>query len=324
MKDSNYAIGVDIGGTNVRCAAVSIGGEVIEVLKFKTWDYLMAGDFVERLADDIGLLINRYDICDGKKVNVGIGAPNGNFHRSTIEFAPNLPFKGVFELGKMLTRSLSSRHIEADIVLTNDANAAAMGEKIYGNAKEVSDFMMITLGTGVGSGIFADNKLLYGFSGFAGELGHTIIVPNGRLCNCGRRGCLETYCSAKGIARTAMELLDSRYGDFSLLDRKNGKDIGAEEINKAAEEGDSLALKCFDITAKHLALGLSNAVALTSPEKIFIAGGLSKAGEKLYRPLRTYFNDFLYPVFRKSVSIEQSGLPENHAAILGAASLTAI
>lgn len=324
MKDSNYAIGVDIGGTNVRCAAVSIDGEVIEVLKFKTWDYLMAEVFVERLADDIGLLINRYDICDGKKVNVGIGAPNGNFHRSTIEFAPNLPFKGVFELGKMLTRSLSSRHIEADIVLTNDANAAAMGEKIYGNAKEVSDFMMITLGTGVGSGIFADNKLLYGFSGFAGELGHTIIVPNGRLCNCGRRGCLETYCSAKGIARTAMELLDSRYSDFSLLDRKNGKDIEAEEINKAAEEGDSLALKCFDITAKHLALGLSNAVALTSPEKIFIAGGLSKAGEKLFRPLRTYFNDFLYPVFRKSVSIEQSGLPENHAAILGAASLTAI
>lgn len=324
MKNSKYAIGVDIGGTNVRCAAVSIDGEVIEVLKFKTWDYLMAEAFVERLADDIGLLINRYDICDGKKVNVGIGAPNGNFHRSTIEFAPNFPFKGVFELGKMLTRSLSSRHIEADIVLTNDANAAAMGEKIYGNAKEVSDFMMITLGTGVGSGIFVDNKLLYGFSGFAGELGHTIIVPNGRLCNCGRRGCLETYCSAKGIARTAMELLDSKYGDFSLLDRKNGKGIGAEEISKAAEEGDSLALKCFDITAKHLALGLSNAVALTSPEKIFIAGGLSKAGEKLFQPLRTYFNDFLYPVFRKNVSIEQSGLPENHAAILGAASLTAI
>lgn len=323
MKNSKYTLGVDIGGTNVRCGAVSSDGKVVEVLKFKTWDYIVAENFVERLADDIVSLIRKYDIGDGKRVSVGIGAPNGNYYRSTIEFAPNLPFKGVFELGKMLTKSLSSRFMEADIVLTNDANAAAMGEKIYGKAKEISDFMMITLGTGVGSGVFVDNKLLYGFSGFAGELGHTIIVPNGRLCGCGRRGCLETYCSAKGIARTAAELLDSKYYDFSLLDIETGEPTGAEEINKAAEKGDELALKCFDITAKHLALGLSNAVALTSPEKIFIAGGLSNAGKKLFNPLRAYFNEFLYPVFRKTVSIEQSGLPENRAAILGAASLTA-
>ena len=323
MNNTGCVIGVDMGGTNVRCGAVSAQGEVIEVLSFKTRDFPSEEGFVERLADDIETLVRKHGFGNGSKANIGIGTPNGNYRRASVEFAPNLPFKGVFEIGKMLRQSLSCRMITADIALTNDANAAATGEKIYGKAKELDDFIMITLGTGVGSGIFANGKLLYGSSGFAGEIGHTIIVPQGRLCLCGRRGCLETYCSARGIVRTAEELLESEHAP-SLLDALKGKTFEATEIDKAAEKGDALATECFKLTARHLALGLANAAAITSPKKIFITGGLSRAGEKFFNPLRAYFNDFLYPVFRNGIGIEPSGLGDGHAAILGAASLTTL
>ncbi len=320
METMKYAIGIDLGGTSTRTGLVSQDGKVIETLRFKTWDFEKEEDFVEKLFQDIVTLREKYDFRP-QLLKIGIGAPNGNFYSCSVEIAPNLPFKGIFPLGERLEQRLALEGINAKVFLTNDANAAAMGEKIYGNAKSVSEFLMITLGTGVGNGVFVDNKLVEGEWGFAGEAGHTIVQPEGRACGCGRCGCLETYCSATGIVRTAKELLDKDTAD-SLLRAIKREELTAKEISDAADKGDKTALQCFDITAKYLAMGLANAALITSPEKIFISGGLSKAGDKLFVPLKKYFEQFLYPVFRNRISIEPSALSDNEVAILGAASLT--
>lgn len=315
----NYTIGIDLGGTNTRIGLVEESGKIIEVIKFKTYDHKELNDFVETLAEAIVSIAQKYNLPK-ECIKAGIGAPNGNYYNGTIEQAPNLPFKGIVPLVNLLKESLKTKSYSAKVVLTNDANAAAMGEKIYGKAKNVRDFVMITLGTGVGSGIFVDNKLVYGKSGFAGEAGHAIVQPEGRACGCGRHGCLETYCSATGIVRTAKELLKNE-STPSLLRAINQDMITAKDISEAADKNDPLALRCFDITARYLALGLANVAVITSPEVIFISGGLSKAGEKLFKPLREYFEQFLYPVFRNTISIEPSALEDNEVAILGAASL---
>ena len=315
----NYTIGIDLGGTNTRIGLVAEDGKVIEVLKFKTYEHKELNDFVETLSDNIVLIVQKHNLPK-ESIKVGIGAPNGNYYAGTIEQAPNLPFKGIVHLVDLLKESLKKKSYSAEVVLTNDANAAAMGEKIYGKAKNVRDFVMITLGTGVGSGIFVDNKLVYGKSGFAGEAGHAIVQPEGRACGCGRHGCLETYCSATGIVRTAKELLHNESTPSCLRTIKEDM-ITAKDISDAADKNDTLALKCFDITARYLALGLANVAVITSPEKIFISGGLSKAGEKLFKPLKEYFEQFLYPVFRNTISIETSALEDNEVAILGASSL---
>lgn len=315
----NYTIGIDLGGTNTRIGLVEESGKIIEVIKFKTYDHKELNDFVETLAEAIVSIAQKYNLPK-ECIKAGIGAPNGNYYNGTIEQAPNLPFKGIVPLVNLLKESLKTKSYTAEVVLTNDANAAAMGEKIYGKAKNVRDFVMITLGTGVGSGIFVDNKLVYGKSGFAGEAGHAIVQPEGRACGCGRHGCLETYCSATGIVRTAKELLKNE-STPSLLRAINQDMITAKDISEAADKHDALALRCFDITARYLALGLANVAVITSPEAIFISGGLSKAGEKLFKPLREYFEQFLYPVFRNTISIEPSALEDNEVAILGAASL---
>lgn len=315
----NYTIGIDLGGTNTRIGLVEESGKIVEVIKFKTYDHKELNDFVETLSEAIVSIAQKYNLPK-ECIKAGIGAPNGNYYNGTIEQAPNLPFKGIVPLVNLLKESLKTKSYTAEVVLTNDANAAAMGEKIYGKAKNVRDFVMITLGTGVGSGIFVDNKLVYGKSGFAGEAGHAIVQPEGRACGCGRHGCLETYCSATGIVRTAKELLKNE-STPSLLRAINQDMITAKDISEAADKNDPLALRCFDITARYLALGLANVAVITSPEAIFISGGLSKAGEKLFKPLREYFEQFLYPVFRNTISIEPSALEDNEVAILGAASL---
>ncbi|MDY4862540.1 MAG: ROK family protein [Candidatus Onthomorpha sp.] len=315
----NYTIGIDLGGTNTRIGLVEEDGKIVEVIKFKTYDHKKLNDFVETLSEAIVSIAQKYNLPK-ECIKAGIGAPNGNYYNGTIEQAPNLPFKGIVPLVDLLKESLKTKSYSAKVVLTNDANAAAMGEKIYGKAKNVRDFVMITLGTGVGSGIFVDNKLVYGKSGFAGEAGHAIVQPEGRACGCGRHGCLETYCSATGIVRTAKELLKNE-STPSLLRAINQDMITAKDISEAADKNDAMALECFDITARYLALGLANVAVITSPEAIFISGGLSKAGEKLFKPLREYFEQFLYPVFRNTISIEPSALEDNEVAILGAASL---
>lgn len=315
----NYTIGIDLGGTNTRIGLVEVSGKIVEVIKFKTYDHKELNDFVETLSEAIVSIAQKYNLPK-ECIKAGIGAPNGNYYNGTIEQAPNLPFKGIVPLVNLLKESLKTKSYTAKVVLTNDANAAAMGEKIYGKAKNVRDFVMITLGTGVGSGIFVDNKLVYGKSGFAGEAGHAIVQPEGRACGCGRHGCLETYCSATGIVRTAKELLKNE-STPSLLRAINQDMITAKDISEAADKHDALALRCFDITARYLALGLANVAVITSPEAIFISGGLSKAGEKLFKPLREYLEQFLYPVFRNTISIEPSALEDNEVAILGAASL---
>ncbi len=321
MNAMKHIIGIDLGGTNTRIGLVDSNGTIVETIRFNTTDYKEIELFVETLCNGIINLVEKHGLPKDK-IRVGIGAPNGNYYNGSIELAPNLPFKGIIPIKAMIKENLKSKTYSAEVEITNDANASAMGEKIYGNAKDVKDFIMITLGTGVGSGVFVDNKLVYGESGFAGEAGHAIVQPEGRLCGCGRKGCLETYCSATGIVRTAKELLQTKSED-SVLRQIKIDDITAKDISDAADQGDELALQCFDMTAKYLAIGLANAAVLTSPEKIFISGGLSNAGEKLFEPLKEYFEQYLYPVFRNRISIEPSGLSDNEVAILGAASLVA-
>ena len=247
---------------------------------------------------------------------IGIGAPNGNFYNGTIEFAPNLPWKGIIPVVALMKKHFP----DADTVLTNDANAAAWGERIYGAARGENDFIMITLGTGVGSGIVTNGALVYGHDGFAGEIGHTIVYPNGRQCGCGRKGCLETYTSASGIVKTAVELLESA-AEKSLLSNIPKEKITSKEIAEAALKGNKLAIEVFDKTAWYLALKLADAVAHTSPSSIYIFGGVAKAGNLLMLPLKTYFEEFLLQIFKNKVALKWSALPDNDAAILGAASL---
>lgn len=318
-----YCIGTDIGGTHTVLGLIDEKGQVKQTRSFDTCCF---GEdlekYVEQICEYALLLIEdeKKKCSDVEILGVGIGAPNGNYFEGVIENAPNLPFKGRVALRTMLEQSFERKGIRLKVSLTNDANAAAMGEMIYGKAKGVEDFIMITLGTGVGSGIVSGGKLVYGSTGFAGEIGHTIVRQNGRKCNCGRRGCLERYCSATGFVLTAKELLEKNKNIGSLLGTKQYP-IEGESIYKAALKGDKIALKCYDKTAKILALGLANAVAVTSPKKIFIFGGLSNSGELLLKPLRDYMEQYLYGVFRSSVEIELSGVPEANAAILGAGAL---
>jgi glucokinase len=243
---------------------------------------------------------------------VGIGAPNGNYFTGSVKFAPNMNWKEEVKVTKLFYKSLGVK-----AVLTNDANAAALGEMLFGKAKNVNDFLFITLGTGLGSGIVANGQLIYGHDGFAGELGHVVINQNGRKCGCGRFGCLETYASATGIKKTYQELLMAN----NTLSEFNPDIHGSHFIYDRAIHGEKEAIEAFDYTARMLAFELANSVAYTSPEVIYLFGGLSQAGELLLRPLRAYFEEGLLNIYQNKIAIEISGLPHNDAAILGAASL---
>ena len=248
-------------------------------------------------------------------IGLGVGAPNANYHKGTIELAPNLAWKGIVPLAEYLKEK-----VNVPVIITNDANAAAMGEMIFGGAKGMKDFIVLTLGTGLGSGIVVNGEVVYGHTGFAGELGHTVIVPGGRECGCGRLGCYETYASASGLVRSVLNLLSERREQSALRDlppsELTSKMIVAEAVN-----GDRIALEAINYTAEMLALGIINAITFSSPEAVFLFGGLVKAGEMLLAPVRKYVDQNVMPIFRGSVKILPSGISEANAAVLGAAAL---
>lgn len=302
--------GIDIGGTNTVIGLVDADGNVLAKSTISTTKYEVLEDYVSEVSNEINTHIEALQPCN--VVGLGIGAPNGNYYNGTIEFAPNLRWKGVLPL-----RDLFSKHFSFPVFLTNDANAAAIGEMVYGNAKGMKDFIIITLGTGIGSGIVANGALIYGHDGFAGEIGHTILYADGRPCGCGRNGCVEAYCSAKGIVKTYVELL-----------QKNNKtaDIPVEQITPKfifdkANARESEAIETYRFTGKTLGLALANSVAYTSPEAIFLFGGIANAGELLLKPLQESFEENLLVIYKNKINIRISGIKENDAAILGAASL---
>ena len=248
-------------------------------------------------------------------LGIGIGAPNGNYYNGTIEFAPNLDWKGIVPLVSMF-----KEYYNVPIYLTNDANAAALGEMIYGGARNMKDFIMITLGTGLGSGIVVNGELVYGHDGFAGELGHVIVEDGGRLCGCGRHGCLETYCSAPGIKNTAIELIQESKIE-SVLRNYTIEELTSKLISDAARNRDEIALSSYEKTGKILGIALANSVAHTNPEAIFLFGGVTKAGNVLFDPIIRYFENNLLEIYKNKVKILPSKLAEGDAAIVGASAL---
>jgi glucokinase len=302
--------GIDIGGTNTSFGLVDTNGKIVFKETVPTEHFPIPEDLVAVVCEHIKRAFipfaEQYELK-----GVGIGAPNGNFFKGTIEFAPNLKWKGIVPLA-----SLFSERLNCKVLLTNDANAAAIGEMIFGGAKGMNDFIFITLGTGLGSGIVANGEMIYGHDSFAGELGHVIMFPDGRLCGCGRKGCLETYCSATGIKRTYSDLLISRHQAPDA-----GAAIDAKYIFKKAQAGDKDAIEAFNYTGNILGLALANSVAYTSPEAIFLFGGLALAGDFIFKPTIESFEKNLLAIYKNKVQILPSLLQENDAAILGAASL---
>ena len=249
-------------------------------------------------------------------IGVGIGAPNGNFYKGTIEFAPNLPWKGTVNLVEKMKRFFPT----LPVIVTNDANAAAVGEMVYGGARGMKDFLVVTLGTGLGSGFVANGQLIYGHDGFAGELGHVTVSHTGRVCGCGRKGCLETYVSATGIKRTIFKLMADSIED-SEFRHVTFTDLTAEMITKAALNGDPLAIEAYEYTGMLLGRALADAVSITSPEAIFLFGGLAKAGKYIFEPTKKYMEMNMMPIFRNKVKLLPSGIDGKNAAVLGASAL---
>lgn len=311
MKD--ITVGIDIGGTNTAIGIVDTEGNCLKKGSIPTNTKQAPEAYAQEVAEAIKKMLAEDSSLN--LLGIGIGAPNGNFHRGTIEFAPNLDFEGIVPLTVLM-----KKHFNVPVLLTNDANAAALGENMYGGAKGMKDFIMITLGTGVGSGIVSNGEMIYGYDGFAGELGHTVSVANGRQCNCGKKGCLETYCSATGMTRTVAELMAKSNKASSLRDIPFNE-ITAKIIYDEAVKGDSIALETFDITAKILGESLSNFVAFSRPEAIFIFGGVTNAGDMLFKPLKKYFNETLMTIFKDKVDIRISELEAGNAAIVGASAL---
>lgn len=310
-----YVIGMDMGGTNTVFGVVDARGNVISKSAIKTGTHSDVNLYIQDLHDEMIKLI---DTAGGveKFKGIGIGAPNGNYYTGNIEFAPNLPWKGVVPFAKLMAEKFS-----IPTALTNDANAAAIGEMTYGAARGMKNFIMITLGTGVGSGIVIDGKLVYGHDGFAGELGHTTAIrENGRLCGCGKNGCLETYCSATGVARSAREILASSTKE-SLLRNIPVESITSKDVFDAAMGGDEIAQDIFAFTGKILGESLADFVAFSAPEAIVLFGGLSKAGDLIMNPIRENMESNLLPLWKGKIKLLFSELKEADAAILGASAL---
>jgi len=305
--------GIDIGGTNTAYGLVDRQGKIIAEGTIDTDKSPQPDGFIKTLAGEISKLVS--DAGEVTLKGVGIGAPNGNYHKGTIELAPNLTWKGIVPFADKMKKEISK-----PVVLTNDANAAAVGEMIFGGAKGIKDFIILTLGTGLGSGFVVNNQVVYGHTGFAGEYGHVTMIPGGRECGCGRKGCLETYASATGIVRTVKIFMEERK-EYSLLREINPAVIDSKLVAEAADKGDKLALDAFDYTAEILALAIVNAVVVTSPKTVFLFGGLVKAGDILFKPLRKHVDRLLMPVFRNTFDVLPSSIPETNAAVLGAAAL---
>ena len=315
MSGKKLAIGIDIGGTGTKYGIVDRDGNVLFSGEMSTKKHKEIEPYIDELYSHLLELIDKAGGIN-QMIGVGVGAPNGNFYSGTIEYAPNLPWKGIIPLAKLMNEKF-----KLPVTLTNDANAAAIGEMMYGAAKGMKDFIMITLGTGVGSGIVANGQLIYGHDGFAGELGHTIVIPDGRIHEgTGKRGSLESYASATGVRLTSLELLEKSKED-SLLRNVNKEDLDSKTVYDAAIKGDKLALEIFEYTGKILGLALANAVMFSSPEAIILFGGLTKAGDLILKPTRKSMEDSLIQVFQDKVKILISHLKESDAAILGASAL---
>ena len=309
------AIGIDIGGTGTKFGIVDRVGNVLFSNEISTRKHTDVITFIDELYTELSKLIDNVGGI-GRIKGIGVGAPNGNFYTGTIEYAPNLPWKGIIPLARMMEDKF-----KIPVVLTNDANAAAIGEMMYGAAQGMKDFIMITLGTGVGSGIVANGKLVYGHDGFAGELGHTTIIPNGRLHEgTGKRGSLESYASATGVRLTTLEILEKSTEPSSLRSVPSDQ-IDSKKVYEAAIAGDPVAKQIFESTGTILGAALANFVMFSSPEAIILFGGLTKAGDLILKPTRESMEANLIQIFQNKVKILVSHLKESDAAILGASAL---
>ncbi len=310
-----YVVGIDIGGTNTVFGVVDARGTVLYSSSIKTGKYVDIEDYVTALGIGLTQVIDQAGGPEKIK-GIGVGAPNGNYFNGCIEFAPNLPWKGKIPLAQLISEKVGG----IPVALTNDANAAAIGEMTYGAARGMKDFIVITLGTGVGSGIVINGNLVYGHDGFAGELGHVIVRRNGRQCGCGRQGCLEAYTSATGVARTAREYLEIRK-DESLLRDFDPSDITSKDVYDAAMKNDKLALEIFETTGSMLGEAFANFVAFSSPEAIILFGGLTKAGDLIMEPIKRAMEANMLKVFEGKTKVLFSQLKESDAAVLGASAL---
>ena len=309
-----YVIGLDLGGTNSVFGIVDARGNIVATTAIKTQAYPDFDDYVKASVDALMPIIDTVGGIEKIKA-LGIGAPNGNYYNGTIEYAANLVWQGVVPIAKKFEEALG-----IPVIVTNDANAAAVGEFTYGVARGLKNFIMITLGTGVGSGIYINGQLVLGCDGLAGELGHLTVIPGGRTCGCGRKGCLETYCSATGVARTAREYLDKRDTPSLLRDIKP-EDITSFEVYKAAVAGDELAKEIFEVTGSMLGEACANFALFCSPEAFIFMGGLTKAGDLLMKPLQKAYDEHVLSVYKGKAKLMLSGLKDSETAVLGASAL---
>lgn len=309
-----YVVGIDCGGTTTTMGIVDTRGKIVASTSIKTLAYAEFEDFIADMAKALRRIMGE---VGGPQMirGIGIGAPNANFYSGNIEYAANLPWKGILPLGELLYEQLG-----IPVAVTNDANAAAIGEMTYGIARGMRDFVQITLGTGVGSGIVVNGQLVYGHDGFAGEIGHLKMIRGGRPCGCGGKGCLEAYASATGVARTAREYLATRKED-SLLRKLNPDEITSKDVYVAAMQGDALSKEIFDFTGKLLGQALADFACSTAPEAYILYGGLSKAGDLLLNPLVEAMEENLIPVWRGKIKVILSELDSSEAAVLGASAL---
>lgn len=307
------AIGIDVGGTNTVFGLVDEAGVCIYESSILTYADKDADQLFSRLFKKVNDDFKKYS-DDYELIGIGIGAPNANYYKGTVEQPPNLNW------GVVNVLEIVKKYSPLPSAITNDANAAAIGEMIFGAAKGMKDFIVITLGTGLGSGIVVNGELVYGSDGFAGEIGHTIVDPNGRECGCGRKGCLETYASASGIRRTVYELIATTNISSDLRNLSYNQ-LTSKDIADAANRGDKLALAAFDYTAKILGIKLADSVAYLSPEAVILFGGLALAGDLIFVPAKRYMEEYMLNIFKSKVKLIPSALPGAHAAVLGASAL---
>lgn len=313
-----YALGIDLGGTGTKFGLVDEDGQVLRSDSIPTQQYPDIVEYCDVLCAGLKRLVEAEGLTMGNLAGIGCGAPDANFYTGCIEQATNLPWKGVVPLAKLISERMGCK-----CTVTNDANAAAQGEMIYGSARGMKNFIVITLGTGVGSGIVTDGKLLYGHDGFAGELGHCKVdySGNGRLCGCGQRGCIEAYASATGVARTAKEIITATTQPTLLRQLPDIDHITSKDVFDAAEQGDLVAKQIFDYTGHLLGMKMADYVHFSSPEAIILFGGLTKSGHWIMDPIREAFEQSLMPLWKGKIPVYVSILKDSDAAILGAASL---
>lgn len=314
--EKKYVVGIDVGGQSVKLGVIDHDANIVARSKFdmSVYGYDDTERFLEDLCGNVRELVSS-SVGIENVHGIGIGAPNGNYYDGTVVNAANLPWAK----GKVVqVRAYLSEKLGLDVTMTNDANAAAIGEMIYGNAKGMKNFIEITLGTGVGSGIVTDGHVLYGHDGFAGELGHTIAVRGGRKCGCGRNGCLETYASSRGVVMTAKEMLETS-SEPSLL--RNIENISSKDVYDAAVQGDKIAIEVFAFTGKILGRQFADFVTFSAPEAIILFGGVANAGDLLLEPVKASMEEEIISLWRGKVKVLRSGLPESDAAILGAGAL---